>query len=373
MKHTTAINLNKRLIHRVETNTTDEVANMMAESADIFLCAERFAREKQQFYYETPQVIGFAGEVKEPNSYMTADVLGIPVVVTRDTGGVLRAFVNACAHKGARVAHGCGNKQRLVCKFHGWTYAMDGTLYGRPKEECFANADPTCTLRRLPVSDRSGLIVVGLNADMPQETVDNALSEIEAEFEGFGFQHMHTIETRRIDVPANWKFIASLSHESYHFATLHRDSVANFLKSNAVFDTFNKHSRWAFPMKGIERLKNLDEAQWPLTVEGVVNHTVFPATVVITNPEDAQIIRVEPGDRPDSSVVYFTGVCRHKEKLEDARKAYEFGYQVFTTEDLPVAIECQQGMAAGQKNILIGTNEPVVQFWHSLWREMLIE
>jgi phenylpropionate dioxygenase-like ring-hydroxylating dioxygenase large terminal subunit len=362
----------QRLIERIETNTTDEVPGMMTESVADFLSPERFAREKQQFFLDAPQVIGFAGEVKDPDSFITADVMGVPVLVARDGNGTLRAFVNACAHRGAKVAHGGGNKSRLTCKFHGWTYALDGSLYGRPQEQCFEKAGPNCRLKSLPVSDRSGLIVISINPATPQAVVDNHLVDIQDQFAGFDFNAMHTLETRRFEVKANWKIIAALSYESYHFATLHRDSVAQWLRPNAVFDTFNnKHSRWSFAMKGTEKLKDKPQSEWPQSVPGAVSHALFPGTVVITNPEDAQIIRTEPGATVDTSTVYYTGVCRHKEKMEASRAAYDFGGKAFENEDLPAAIECQAGLVAGREHILIGRNEPIVQFWHRLWREKL--
>jgi phenylpropionate dioxygenase-like ring-hydroxylating dioxygenase large terminal subunit len=362
----------QRLITRIDSNTTDEAPEMMTESVGDFLCPERFAREKEQFFLNSPQVIGFAGEVKEPGSYITAEALGIPVAVTRDSDGNLHAFVNACAHRGAKVAHGYGNKQRLTCKFHGWTYSLDGSFYGRPQDQCFDKDEKKCGLKKLPVSDRSGLIVIGLNPDMPQALIDNHLIDIQDQFSGFGFHEMHTLETRRFEVKANWKIIAALSYESYHFATLHRDTVAQWLRPNAVYDTFNnKHSRWAFAMRGTEKLKDKDPAQWPDAVPGAVSHALFPGTVVITNPEDAQIIRTEPGNSVDTAVVYYSGVCRHKEKMEASRTAYDFGGQAFEHEDLPAAIECQQGLSAGREMLFIGRNEPVVQFWHRLWRDKL--
>lgn len=372
MNRTETIALIQRLVERIDSNTTDEAPDMMTEQVADFLCPERFSRERQQFFLNSPQIIGFAGEVKEPGSYITAEAMGIPVVVTRDNDGNLNAFVNACAHRGAKVAHGCGNKQRLTCKFHGWTYSLDGSFYGRPQDSCFDTADKNCGLKQLPVFDRSGLIVIGLNPDMPQTLIDNHLSDIQDQFSGFGFNEMHTLETRRFEVKANWKIIAALSYESYHFATLHRDSVAQWLRPNAVYDTFNnKHSRWAFAMKGTEKLKEKDPTQWPAAVPGAVSHALFPGTVVITNPEDAQIIRTEPGNSVDTAIVYYSGVCRHKEKMEASRAAYDFGGQAFEHEDLPAAIECQQGLSAGRETLFIGRNEPVVQFWHTLWREKL--
>jgi phenylpropionate dioxygenase-like ring-hydroxylating dioxygenase large terminal subunit len=365
--------LMRRLIERADTNTTDEADSMMTESVADFLCTQRFQREREQFFLHSPQVVGFAGEVKEPGSFITTESMGIPLLITRDSNGILRAFINACSHRGAKVAHGHGNKQRLSCKFHGWTYDLDGQLYGRPQEACFENADKkTCGLRALPVSDRSGLIVIGLQASMPQDIVDNHLIDIQDQFAGFDFHEMHSLETRRFEVKANWKLIAALSYESYHFATLHRDSVAQWLRHNFVYDTFNnKHSRWSFPMKGIEKLKEKDETKWPNAIPGAVSHALFPGTVVITNPEDAQIIRTEPGNSVGTSIVYYTGVCRHKEKMEASRAAYDFGGQAFENEDLPAAIECQQGLSASRDTIYIGRNEPVVQFWHTLWRNAL--
>ena len=292
-------------------------------------------------------------------------------MVCRDEHGTLRAFINACKHKGARIAEGFGQSTRLVCKFHGWTYTNDGALYHRPQEACFNQAGKDCNLNQLPVSVQSGLIVVGTHSGIEQNAVDSALAEIEQEFSGFSFENMHSIETRRLEVNANWKLVAGLSHEAYHFATLHRDSVANVLTANAVYDTFGKHSRWAFPMRGIEKLQDKPEAQWPNHIEGAINHTIFPGTVVIKNPEDAQIIRIEPGKTVDTSVIYYTGVCLNKANMESARAAFEFGGEVFEKEDLPAATQCQQGLNATSAPMIIGTNEPVVQFWHKLWKEIL--
>jgi len=372
MNHDSTVSLIKRIVDRIDTNTSDEAAEMVTELVADFLCPQRFMRERRQFFLESPQVIAFAGEVSQPGSFITADVMGIPVLVARDVDGKLRAFVNACAHRGAKVAHGFGVKRRLTCHFHGWTYSLDGQLQARPQEACFGKADKYSGLKPLPVSDRSGLIVIGLNAETPQTIVDNHLVDIQDQFVGFHFDKMHSMETRRFEVKANWKLVAALSYESYHFATLHRDSVAQWLRSNAVYDTFNdRHSRWSFAMKGTEKLKDKDQSLWPDAVPGAVSHALFPGTVVITNPEDAQIIRTEPGDTLDTSIVYYTGVCRHKDKMEASRAAYDFGGQAFEHEDLPAAVECQKGLAAGRDIIHIGTNEPVVQFWHRLWQEKL--
>lgn len=373
MKTSTTHSLIKRLIHRIETNTTDCAEQMHVEPAAVFLDQKRFELERQHLFLNTPQVIGFSCEVSEPNSYLSTEVLSIPIVVTRDEQGVLRAFINACAHRGAKVAQGRGVRKKLVCGFHGWSYSLDGSLHGRPKDSCFDPAGPECHLQSLAVSEKAGLIVVGLTPSMPQVTVDSALEDISEELIPFGFDKMHALETRRLDVKANWKLVAGLSHESYHFASLHRNSVAPVLKPNAVFDTFKKHSRWAFALNDITALADKPESEWPRFLPGAVNHTLMPGTVLITNPEDAQMIRVEPGNSPGESIVYYSGVCRYLKNMDNAKAAYEFGGDVFSNEDLPAAEQCQQGLAAGQPTVIFGKNEPIVQFWHQLWNKILAE
>ncbi len=79
----------------------------------------------------------------------------------------------------------------------------------------------------------------------------------------------------------------------------------------------------------------------------------------------------EPGTAPDSTVIYYSGVCRNIENFENAKATYEFGGEVFEKEDLPIAAQCQKGLAAGLPAIIIGENEPIVQFWHKLWNELL--
>ena len=68
-------------------------------------------------------------ELPDPGCFRTTQVGEMPVVVTRDAGGVLRAFENRCAHRGALIcpqARGCA--ERFVCIYHNWAYDLAGNL-----------------------------------------------------------------------------------------------------------------------------------------------------------------------------------------------------------------------------------------------------
>jgi len=367
MNKETATRLNRRLLSNVENNTTDSVETESREAAEAFVCPDRHVRERSVLFYETPQPVAFAGEIAEPGSYLALDVLDVPVLLTRCKSGELRAFLNICSHRGARVADGCGESGSLVCHFHGWSYSHSGELLGRPQDDRFETRRESLGLQRLPVSENYGIVVVGLRQGISQHVVDTALDDIGDELASYGLDRYRPVHRKQYPVAANWKLVTDLSLESYHFPTLHRDSVAAILTHHAVVDIMGRHTRWAFPLKSIELLRDIDEADWPEAIEGSCTYTLFPGVMIIVNATGAQMIRAEPGANATTSRVDYVGVRAEGVESDAALQAYNFGGDVFENEDLPVAVQCQQGIEAGGRDLLFGRNEPLLQYWHSLW------
>jgi choline monooxygenase len=87
--------------------------------------------ENSAVFGKTWQAVGRADQVQKSGQFLTADISGDPVVVVRGEDSQLRAFYNVCRHHAAAVvteAQGCAKQFR--CPYHGWTYAIDGTLKG---------------------------------------------------------------------------------------------------------------------------------------------------------------------------------------------------------------------------------------------------
>jgi len=361
-------NLNRRMLENLRDNKTDQAEDEARIPASAFFCPDIFAQERQALFFDTPQPVAFSGEIPDPGNYLALQVVDTPVLLTRDENGTLHAFINACSHRGAPVASGSGQARSLVCPFHGWAYNMDGALRGRPQDEYFSTPHPDCALTPLPVSENYGVAVVAINAALSQQSVDESLHDIGEELNQFGFQHYRPLQRRQFTVAANWKLVNDLSLESYHFKTLHRDSVAQVLAPNAVVDTFGRHSRWAFPLQSIKNLADIPEENWPDTIQGSCTFTVYPGVMFLVNSLGAQMIRAEPGANPGESTVTYAGVHGADCNTDEARQAYEFGGDVFEREDLPMAEECQRGITAGQRDLLLGRNEPLLQFWHKQWQ-----
>ena len=367
MNRRTAAELNRRMLENLKANRTDLASREIKIPAESFQSLERLARERVSLFINTPQPVAFAGELTAPNSYLTLDILDTPVLLTRDEGGALHAFINACAHRGAPVASGSGHARALVCPFHGWSFTTAGRLRGRPADACFDAATPDTDLHPLPVCERFGIVVVGLGPAITQTQVDNSLLEIAEDLDALGLANFRVLDRREYRVAANWKLVNDLSLESYHFAALHRDSVAQMLSPSAVFDTFERHSRWAFPLKSIADLAERPEEKWPESLQGSCTFTLYPGVMLLINALGAQMIRAEPGAHPGESVVSYIGMHDPQSDLQAARQAYEFGGDVFAEEDLPMAEACQRGIGASHRDLPLGKNEPLLQFWHQLW------
>ena len=106
---------------------------------DIYSCQEIFEREIETLFSDYPLVAGHGDSVRKPGSYMLSDWKRQPYIVVRGHDGTLRAFMNTCRHRGATLIDTETDKplHSFVCPFHGWTYGLDGTLQGIPREFAF--------------------------------------------------------------------------------------------------------------------------------------------------------------------------------------------------------------------------------------------
>ena len=126
-----------------------------------FVDQDRFDREKQEFFLKRPQLIAYTADLPEPGDYYATQIVDKPILLVRGKDGVAHAFLNACRHRGVKLAEGCGHGQGFTCPYHGWTYSNDGALMSVPSRSAFdaeqlANRD----LIALPIAERHGFILV---------------------------------------------------------------------------------------------------------------------------------------------------------------------------------------------------------------------
>ncbi len=154
---------------------------------------------------------------------LVRQVGGTSIVLTRNGDGELRGFLNSCRHRGTELAEGdCEIGNTIRCPYHRWGYNLDGTLISTPRfaEAGVEDFDPAdYGLHQVRVDQWGVLIFACLDpTTMPLEDWVGDLPDRTASYR---LQEWRTVETRDIEIKANWKLISENFQEYYHLAWVH--------------------------------------------------------------------------------------------------------------------------------------------------------
>ena len=205
--------------------------------------------ERDRLFRERPIFMGLSTRLPKPGDYLTEDVAGMPVLMTRGADGEVRAFANICRHRGAPVAQGCGNARAFVCPYHGWTYDAAGKLLGTTDKVGFAGLDlASHGLVRLPAAERHGLMFVRPKPIAAGESgaidIDADLGALVSDLAALKLETYPIFSADRVAPRINWKFAVDTFLEGYHIPHLHRKTIAPYFIGNVgTFDGAGLHGR----------------------------------------------------------------------------------------------------------------------------------
>ena len=175
--------------------------------------------ERERIFAHTWQLVGRREQVSEAGMFFTTQIGNDPIVVLRDSGG-LRAFYNVCLHRAGPVAHGCGKRQTLQCRYHGWTYALDGRLMRAPEMEGVERFTPDdMHLRPVSVAEWGPLVFVNLDGKAP--ALPEMLGAIPQRVQAFQCESMRYVMRKEYELACNWKVYVDNYLEGYHIPVVH--------------------------------------------------------------------------------------------------------------------------------------------------------
>ena len=119
--------------------------------------------DKERVFYRTWQYVGHVCTLPSPGSFFTARIADESLIVVRDDSQNLHAFYNVCRHRAHRIVEGSGTRDRFVCPYHAWSYALDGCLLAAPKTDEVAGFDKNVRLPEVRLEVFCGLIFVNLD------------------------------------------------------------------------------------------------------------------------------------------------------------------------------------------------------------------
>ena len=204
---------------------------------ECYTSPEFYAREIETIFMKKWNLIGRGDYVPNPGDYMVGSLVGVSFVVMRGADGEIRGFVNTCRHRGARLLDGEGSCERIVCPYHGWTYATDGRLEFANGMETAVDFDPTdYGLREIRLAIWSGFLFVSFDPTGPD--IETYVGDLGDHLASYRLEDMVTVKREEFLVETNWKSYVENSMESFHHATVHKNSVYNprIKKRNVIGD-----------------------------------------------------------------------------------------------------------------------------------------
>jgi phenylpropionate dioxygenase-like ring-hydroxylating dioxygenase large terminal subunit len=376
------IGLLKQLLHYVDTGTTALADAPWHNDVSVYGDPAHLALEERILFRRYPILVGFASEWATPGAFRTDDHVGVPILVVRGRDGTLRAFLNVCRHRGAKVADGSGTARAFTCPYHAWTYDLAGKVRGIPDERCFPGVRPDrSSLTELPLCEKHGLVWV-----IPTRAADGAtrfdidpwLGGLGPQLAAFGFASWHFHDKRLIPETMNWKLVMDTFHEGYHIGFLHRDSLKDILHGNvADFAAYGFNHRLTFPRKKLERLVTEPEETWDLMWNTTVIYSLFPNTILMLQGDHVELARIFPREgRVDRAVMELAIYVPRAPTTEEERVHWSRNMQlvldVVTGEDFPAGRSIQIGIGSGaQSHTVFGRNEPAMIHFHRSLRAAL--
>ncbi len=401
MKHDLQVSILKELMRQLDDGKNVDAGIQFRNPTSAYTCKDLAAREWDSFFQNHPQLIGLTGDLPKPGSYFTIDDFGTPVLATRDRDGEFHAFLNACRHRGARVAEGRGDAKRFHCPFHAWTYSARGDLVAIPQEDQFGPIDKSCHgLIELPAEESNGLLWVHPQPDGRLD-LKTQLGPLLDEMSTLGFQDLVYVGESVIRKDLNWKLANDTFGETYHFQKLHKNTLGQiFYGDNLAYEEIGRNHRFVFAAKAIDLLRELPEDEWTLRGHANLLYYLFPNIQFNVGRGSVALIKIYPDpDSPGRSLTrvghYFSeediaaAASANAEEMtvtgenvydgevrENAILSLEAITEVFdsTIEQEDYVMGEHQQMAAENgllDHVLFGRNEPALHHYHNTFREAL--
>ena len=322
------------------------------------------ALERQAIFDRGWQLLGHTSRLRDSGDHVVADCAGLPVIAVRGGDGEIRAFHNVCRHRAGPIAQCDGLAAKsLRCRYHGWTYGLDGQLKSAPEmkdAEGFDVAD--IRLPQLAVRTWQGLVFAAVDATAAMD-FDALVAGIDARIgNNHGLEHYGHHRHVAYDVACNWKAYVDNYLEGYHLPHVHPALNRMLDYRSYVTEVADWHSLQWSPLESSDSLYGNGDALY---------YWLWPNTMLNILPGRLQTNRVVPLGvdrcRVEFDFYYPDDHSGEAQARRDADLAFSDEVQ---HEDLRICEDVQRGLASGSyvAGRLNPLRESAVHHFHELLR-----
>lgn len=185
---------------------------------------EYFELERERVFRQVWLYVGRQEEIPQTGDFLVRNLPACKtsVILVRGKDGVIRGFHNICSHRGNKLAwEEDGSCRAFACKFHGWTYDLQGQLVNVPDEDMFYNFKKS-EHGLVPVATElwEGFIFVNVNPK-PTQSLTKYLGELGKRLSGFPYAELTARYAYRTELKCNWKIALDAFVEAYHVNIVH--------------------------------------------------------------------------------------------------------------------------------------------------------
>lgn len=188
-----------------------------------------FDAEMTHIFGGTWVYLAHESQIPKRNDFITAKLGLRPLIITRDSDGIIHALYNRCSHRGTTLCRwDKGNSRSFQCPYHGWNFQNNGKLRGVPWPDGYAEKltlDPKYNLAQVPrVESYRGFIFGTLNVDAV--SIEEHLGPIKGPIDEWLDRNpggkVTVCEANRFKFKGNWKLAYDNSGDGYHVIYSHR-------------------------------------------------------------------------------------------------------------------------------------------------------
>ncbi len=351
----------QRILDHIDRKTTDLSETTWREPVLHYRSEGRFAAELQVLRrWPTPFCPSAA--LREPGSYLARDAAGTPLLAVRGSDGEVRVFRNACRHRGTQLASGSGCRKAFTCRYHGWTYGLDGSLRHVPHEHGFPGLEKsTRGLVAVQSAEVQGVVFVTQEAPRLHDAQLDALPALIPP----AYRLVHSGEG---EVPANWKILVEGFLEGYHIRSTHAGTFYPVQFDNLnVVETFGPNNRIAFPYRAIEKLRAVPPAERSADGKLTYVYHLFPNVMLATFPGRIFLVALEPLATDRTRQITWV-LCDREEQDVEGKAALGRGAELVdagAAEDREVVCSIQRSLESGANEFFdFGLFEGAIGHFH---------
>ena len=291
--------MSAELLDELSRIATLDVSEAFALPPQMYTSPQIMALEQTNVFAHDWTCPGLAADIPNPGDYLTWTIGDQPVFSIRTGDGEIRSYANVCRHRMMQLLDGRGNRKRVVCPYHAWTYNLDGQLIGAPhmdRSEGF-NKKEVC-LPEIRTEIWQGWIYLTLN--LAATPVAELLAPLGDETGRYGVANYVPVVWEDHVWQTNWKLLVENFMEGYHLPVAHKKTVGQWMPIDSVnfpeasnpyfsYQTFTKDEDATYG-RAHPSNKTL-KGEWRYTT---VMPSVFPTHMYVLAPDHLWYLSLRP-------------------------------------------------------------------------------